>query len=200
MEFIAFYFYSSVLLTLELFLHILHTTKQISNEEDRHPVDIRVACMSARLRRVLETHGETTEIRLPNVNSAALRTLVEFPVSAELVPQWYANYVNVVSVEQDRLFELLNAAFYMEFEPLMDLTCAAVATVFNGRTLGEMRELLGAISIRLPNDDLLRAHILTHVGSFLHPGSFGVFHVVVNLARNPGAPVPFPTGGLIYVA
>ena len=158
------------------------------------------------------------EIRLlnGNVNSSMLGTLIEFlfhylvepmpeierpfgdvtPLVAELVPQWYADFINV-EVEQDRLFELASAAFYMEIEPLMDLTCATVATMFNGLTLGQMTQLLG--TIRLHDDETLRVHnILTRVGKFLYPGSFGVFYVVANLARNPGAPIPFPNGGLIY--
>jgi S-phase kinase-associated protein 1 len=40
---------------------------------------------------------------------------------AEVVQEWYSNFV---SVEQEILFELILAANYMDIKPLLDLTCA----------------------------------------------------------------------------
>jgi S-phase kinase-associated protein 1 len=47
----------------------------------------------------------------------------------EVVQDWYANFVNV---EQELLFELILAANYMDIKPLLDLTCATVASMIKG--------------------------------------------------------------------
>jgi len=93
----------------------------------------------------------------------------ESPVTMnELVPKWYADFVDV---DQQRLIELVNAAFYMEIEPLMDLTAAAVAIMFNGTNLREMRNLHETIEVSLPDSVRLRRNIFRRVSSFLAPGT-----------------------------
>ena len=47
----------------------------------------------------------------------------------DVVQEWYANFVNV---EQETLFELILAANYMDIKPLLDLTCATVASMIKG--------------------------------------------------------------------
>jgi S-phase kinase-associated protein 1 len=56
---------------------------------------------------------------------------------AEVVQKWYADYVNV---EQAILFELILAANYMDIKPLLDLTCATVASMIKGKTPEEIRK------------------------------------------------------------
>ena len=48
----------------------------------------------------------------------------------EVVQDWYANFVNV---DQELLFELILAANYMDIKPLLDLTCATVASMIKGK-------------------------------------------------------------------
>jgi S-phase kinase-associated protein 1 len=55
---------------------------------------------------------------------------------AEVVQPWYAEYVNV---EQDVLFELILAANYMDIKPLLDLTCASVASLIKGKSPEDIR-------------------------------------------------------------
>ena len=50
---------------------------------------------------------------------------------SEVVQEWYANFVNV---EQEVLFELILAANFMDIKPLLDLTCATVASMIKGKT------------------------------------------------------------------
>ena len=54
----------------------------------------------------------------------------------EVVQAWYAEYVNV---EQDVLFELILAANYMDIKPLLDLTCASVASLIKGKSPEDIR-------------------------------------------------------------
>ena len=95
-------------------------------------------------------------IPLPNVSSSALRLIIEFlhkyneePVSviekplktnkiADLVQPWYAKFVNI---DSDTLFELIQAANYMDIKPLLDLTCAKIACIMKGQTPDEIRTL-----------------------------------------------------------
>merc|ERR1739840_55216 len=48
----------------------------------------------------------------------------------EVVSEWDANFVEV---DQETLFELILAANYMDIKPLLDLTCAKVASMIKGR-------------------------------------------------------------------
>ena len=98
---------------------------------------------------------EVAEIPLPNVKSSVLKKVIEFcthhksepmneiekplksQVMAEVVQSWYADFVNV---EQVLLFELILAANYMDIKPLLDLTCATVASMIKGKTPEEIRK------------------------------------------------------------
>lgn len=56
---------------------------------------------------------------------------------AEVVQKWYADFVEV---EQVMLFELILAANYMDIKPLLDLTCATVASMIKGKTPEDIRQ------------------------------------------------------------
>ena len=55
---------------------------------------------------------------------------------SEVVQKWYADFVDV---EQVMLFELILAANYMDIKPLLDLTCATVASMIKGKTPEDIR-------------------------------------------------------------
>ena len=89
------------------------------------------------------------EIPLPNVKSQVLQKVIEFcehhltdpmseiekplksQVMADVVQTWYADFVDL---EQVLLFELILAANYMDIKPLLDLTCATVASMIKGKS------------------------------------------------------------------
>jgi len=99
---------------------------------------------------------EIQEIPLPAVKSTILAKIVEFmnhyktepmteitkPIKSnnmsEVVQEWYANFVNV---EQEVLFELILAANFMDIHPLLDLTCAKVASMVKGKEPEEIRHI-----------------------------------------------------------
>jgi len=92
---------------------------------------------------------------LPNVKGSTLAKVVEYlkyhaetpakeiekPLKssnmAEVVSQWDAEYVEV---EQELLFELILAANYMDIKPLLDLSCAKVASLIKGKTPEQIRK------------------------------------------------------------
>ena len=111
---------------------------------------------------------EATEIPLPNVKSTVLKKVIEFckhhrsePMTeiekplksaamAEVVQKWYADFVNV---EQVLLFELILAANYMDIKPLLDLTCATVASMIKGKTPEEIRKTFNIANDFSPEEE-----------------------------------------------
>ena len=98
---------------------------------------------------------DMNEIPLPNVKAVVLQKVIEFcqkhreepmneiekPLKSsnmkEVVQEWFAEFVEV---EQSLLFELILAANYMDIKPLLDLTCATVASMIKGKTPEEIRK------------------------------------------------------------
>ena len=71
-------------------------------------------------------------------------------VMNEVVQQWYADFV---SVEQVMLFELILAANYMDIKPLLDLSCATVASMIKGKTPQEIRETFNITNDFSPEEE-----------------------------------------------
>lgn len=69
---------------------------------------------------------------------------------AEVVQDWYARFV---SVEQEVLFELILAANYMDIKPLLDLTCATVASMIKGKTPEEIRKTFNIVNDFTPDEE-----------------------------------------------
>jgi|ERR1712224_420359 S-phase kinase-associated protein 1 len=68
----------------------------------------------------------------------------------EVVQAWYAEFVNV---EQETLFELILAANYMNIAPLLDLTCATVASLIKGKTPDEIRRTFNIVNDFSPEEE-----------------------------------------------
>ena len=98
---------------------------------------------------------EMPDVSLQRVKGSALAKVIEFckhylqePLAeiekplrsndmAEVVPAWYANFVNV---EQKVLYQLIKAADYLHIDPLLDLTCATLATKVTAKPPEELRK------------------------------------------------------------
>lgn len=68
----------------------------------------------------------------------------------QVVQQWYADFTNV---EQDTLFELILAANYMDIKPLLDLTCATIASLIKGKTPEEIRRTFNIVNDFTPEEE-----------------------------------------------
>jgi len=143
----------------------------VSQEGDSFQVERKVAKQSELVKTMLtddDDDVEQQEIPLPNVKSPILAKVLEFckhhieepmneiekPLKSanmgEVVQEWYANFVDV---EQEMLFELILAANYMDIKPLLDLTCATVASMIKGKTPEEIRKTFNIVNDFTPEEE-----------------------------------------------
>mmetsp|Transcript_41717 Transcript_41717/g.97692 ORF Transcript_41717/g.97692 Transcript_41717/m.97692 type:complete len:84 (-) Transcript_41717:334-585(-) len=69
---------------------------------------------------------------------------------SDLVEKWYAQFIDV---EQVLLFELVLAANYMDIKPLLDLSCAAVASMIKGKSAEEIRKIFNISNDFSPEEE-----------------------------------------------
>ena len=131
----------------------------ISQEGESFEISLENVIISELVKTMIDDEKDEEEIQeipLPAVKSAILAKIVEFmnhykiepmtkitkPIKSnnmsEVVQEWYANFVNV---EQEVLFELILAANFMDIHPLLDLTCAKVASMVKGKEPEEIRRI-----------------------------------------------------------
>jgi len=142
--------------------------KLVSQEQEKVPVPKKVAMMSELVKTMAEGDKEEKEIPLPNVKSAVLNKVVAYmkyhvdnpakeiekPLKSanmnEVVSQWDADFVDV---DQELLFELILAANYMDIKPLLDLTCAKVASMIKGKTPEQIRKTFNITNDFTPEEE-----------------------------------------------
>lgn len=130
----------------------------VSQEGEQFEVSLNIATMSELVKTMFDTEqleDEVQEMPLPNVKTSILSKVIEFlthykgepmteiekPLKSsnmnEVVQEWYADFVNV---DQEILFELILAANFMDIPPLLELSCATVASMVKGKTPDEIRD------------------------------------------------------------
>ena len=143
----------------------------MSKEGEAFPVPIEVAKMSELVKSIMDDDDndeDVAEIPLPNVKAQILKLVIDFcthhsqeamteiekplksSVMNEVVQPWFADFVNV---EQPVLFELILAANYMDIKPLLDLTCATVASMIKGKTPEEIRRTFNITNDFSPEEE-----------------------------------------------
>jgi S-phase kinase-associated protein 1 len=148
------------------------TIKVKSNQGEVFEVEQEVAMASNLIKNMLEDveDVEDEEIPLPNVKTAILQKVIDYckqhkdraqeteiqkPLkSANLnecgVADWDCEFVNI---EQEVLFELILAANYLDIKPLLDLTCAKVASMIKGKTPEEIRQQFNIVNDFTPEEE-----------------------------------------------
>merc|ERR1712109_267376 len=69
----------------------------------------------------------------------------------EVVASWDADFVDV---DHELLFELILAANYMDIKPLLDLSCAKVASMIKGKTPEEIRKTFNIVNDFTPEEEM----------------------------------------------
>ncbi len=108
------------------------------------------------------------EIPLTNIKSSILALILQFveyyskdPMReiakplistqmSDVVQEWYANYINI---DQETLFELIEASNFLMIKPLLDLTCATVASMIKGKTPEEIRKHFNIVNDFTPAEE-----------------------------------------------
>lgn len=145
----------------------------VSQELEKFSLPRKIAFMSELVKTMAEGDKKESEIPLPNVKAEVLNKVVQYmkyhankpaeviekPLESanmkQVVAQWDADFVDV---DQELLFELILAANYMDIKPLLDLTCAKVASMIKGKTPEQIRKTFNIQNDFSPEEEeVLRA-------------------------------------------
>lgn len=128
--------------------------KLISSDDKEFTVPLEIANVSVTIKNMLEDIGETdSAIPLPNVNALTLEKILDWckyhqehplPVLDEKdamrtdnIPPWDQDFLKL---DQEKLFNLILAANYLDIKPLLELSCKTVANMIKGKTPEEIRK------------------------------------------------------------
>lgn len=136
------------------------TTKLQSSDKQIFEVEIEALNMSDTLRHLLEELGESASaetIPLPDVDGATLARAISFlrhhateppckiekPLRCRIehspVSEWDKAFINV---DDDTLHKDILAANYLNIKPMLELMCAKIASMLQGKTTQEIRQRL----------------------------------------------------------
>ena len=133
----------------------MSVVKLVTSEGEKMEVPIDVAARSVLIKGMIDDAGVEEDIPLPNVKKNILTKVVEFctylnehpppeiekPLRSnnlnDVTTAYYADFVNL---EQEVLFELILAANYLDIKPLLELSCAKVASVIKNKSIQEIRK------------------------------------------------------------
>ena len=131
-------------------------------------VDVAVASQSVLIKGLIEDSGTDEEIPISQVSKHIMEKIITFmehmkdnappeiekPLSStdlsQVVDQWHADYVNV---DQEMLFEIVMAANYLDIKPLLELSCAKVASLIKGKSVQEIRDFFNIENDFTPEEE-----------------------------------------------
>ena len=141
----------------------------ISSDNQKMEIDFESAQKSHFLKGVIEENHSKDPISLPDIKSTILKKVIEYlqyykdktpkeipkPLPTgnlnEFLDEWDINFIN--GIELDSVFDLINAANYMDITSLLDLSCAKIASLLKGKTAPEIRTMFN-IECDLTDDEL----------------------------------------------
>ena len=113
-----------------------------------------IACKSVLIKGIIDDDAETDEaIPLPQVKKETLDKVLDYckhivkneapvlpkPLEDNKLPvdAWFVEYVNI---DQEKLFELILAANFLDIRSLLELACAKVAVTIKGMKIEDVRK------------------------------------------------------------
>jgi len=143
-----------------------------SSDGEVFDVDVEVAKASVTIKTMLDDLGieedDQEVVPLPNVNSTILKKVIEWakyhrddppPTGEEEenrerrtddISPWDQEFLKV---DQGTLFELIQAANYLDIKGLLDVTCKTVANMIKGKTPEEIRKTFNIKNDFTPDEE-----------------------------------------------
>ena len=128
-----------------------------SSDNQKIQIDSKSAERSHLLKGLIADYNQKDDIPLPDIKYDILKKVVEYltyykdktpkdipkPMPSsnlnEVIDEWDVNFIN--GIELDNVFDLINAANYMDIPSLLDLSCAKIASLMKGKTAQEIRTM-----------------------------------------------------------
>ena len=140
-----------------------------SADNQKIQIDSKSAERSHLLKGLIADYNQKDDIPLPDIKYDILKKVVEYlahykekepqqipkPLPSqdlkEVTDEWDVNFIN--GMDLDSVFDLINAANYMDIAPLLDLACAKIASLMKGKSAAEIRAMFN-IECDLTEDEL----------------------------------------------
>ena len=131
-------------------------------------VAVETAKQSVLIIGLIEDGGTDDDIPIAQVNKPIMEKVIAFcehmrdhpppeiekPLSStdlsQVVDAWHADFVNV---DQEMLFEVVMAANYLDIKPLLELSCAKVASLIKGKSVQEIRQFFNIENDFTPEEE-----------------------------------------------
>lgn len=128
-----------------------------SSDGQKHTIDEKSAERSNLLKGLISDYTEDTDIPMPDIRGDVLKKVVEYLIKykdtepkeipkplpsnnlLDVTDEWDVSFLN--SIDLDTIFDLINAANYMDIKSLLDLTCAKIASLMKGKSAEEIRTM-----------------------------------------------------------
>merc|ERR1712083_202186 len=130
------------------------TVNLVTNDGETTTVAVETIKKSVLVNGLIEDAGIEEDIPLPQIKKETLEKVIVYceylkdhepptinkPLSSvdmvEIADQWNADYVDL---PQDKLFELVMAANYLDIKSLLDVACAKVTSYIKNKSVKEIR-------------------------------------------------------------
>lgn len=128
-----------------------------SSDGHKITVDEKSAERSSLIKGLIQDYSENTDIPMPDIRGEVLKKVVEYlthyhdgepkeipkPLPSanllDVTDEWDVTFIN--SVDLDTTFDIINAANYMDIKPLLDISCAKIASLMKGKSAEEIRTM-----------------------------------------------------------
>lgn len=128
-----------------------------------------IAEKSVLIKGLIDDNDGEDNIPLPNVKRSTLQKVIQFcthlkdnappdiekplrstELSACQIDPWYVQYIEL---EQEMLFELIMASNYLDIKPLLELSCAKVASLIKNKSVQEIRKFFNIENDFTPEEE-----------------------------------------------
>jgi S-phase kinase-associated protein 1 len=128
----------------------------LSSENIKVNIDSKSAERSNLLKGLIQDYTEDTDIPMPEIKVDILKKCVEYlihykdlepkeipkplpsPNLLDVTDEWDVNFIGI---DLDSVFDIINAANYLDIKPLLDLACSKIASTMKGKSAEEIRTI-----------------------------------------------------------